>query len=1056
MSRVNLSPIVANRVLLSSAIVLAVLAPSYPTQAGTPAESNLKARAGLPPLPYTNSPAAIPNYLPGEKWGTQGEALSRMQLPLSPAASHPHLVTVPEIRTELWAAEPDILKPICMAWDERGRLWIAETIDYPNELQPAGQGRDRIKICEDTDGDGKADKFTVFAEQLSIPTAMVFARGGLIVIEAGHTLFLKDNDGDGKADERKILFEGWGTGDTHATASNLRYGPDNWIWGVVGYSGFDGDVGGKRVRFGMGVYRFKSDGSALEFVRSSNNNTWGLGFSEEGTVFGSTANNNASWYMPIANRYYESVSGWSASRMETIADKQDFYPVTAEVRQVDAHGRYTAGAGHALYTARNFPQEYWNRVAFVTEPTGHLIGMFRIEGRGADFAARNDKSFLASSDEWCAPIMAEVGPDGAVWMLDWYNYIIQHNPTPHGFKNGKGNAYETPLRDKRHGRIYRLAWEKARTVAPLDLSKADTAQLVAALKNDNQLWRLHAQRILVERGGTDAIPALQKLVQDRAVDVLGLNVGAQHALWTLQGLGVTGQVNVRRTIHTALRHRSAAVRRATVAAVPRDEAGAKALSEARLLEDPDAQVRLATLLALAEMPEQDAVGAAVYAAFRKEVNAGDRWLPHAATSAGARHHTGFLKAATGPAVRGTVQTLPDAVTEAIRVVSAHHATIDSEHGLATVLALQEAPAAVAAPVLDGLTAGWPAGKAPNISAAAEKQLLQLAQSLSDSARGSLIGLADRWGRRDLFTSLVASTAGALRGQLAGGSLKDAERIALARRLVTLDDRAESIQAVLALITPQTAPALTSGLLQAIGVSRQAGTAGEVLSAWARLTPSARRSAISMLLRRTEWAQGVLSAVEAGRLDRTDVATDQWGQLRNNPDRAVADKATVLSGKKVIKGSAEMEAVIEKLMPVANRTGDVARGRQVFETSCQICHALNGKGQRIGPDLTGIGVRPKSELLVEILDPNRSVEANYRLWTVVTKDGETVAGRLDTETATSVEILDTAGQKHAIQRKDIRSIEPSNQSIMPGGFEQLPADDLAGLLEYLAASAKQGK
>jgi hypothetical protein len=234
--------------LLSSAIVLAVLSPSHPTQAGTPAESNLKARAGLPPLPYTNSSAAIPNYLPGEKWGTQGEALSRMQLPLTPAASHPHIVTVPEIRTELWAAEPDILKPICMAWDERGRLWIAETIDYPNELQPAGQGRDRIKICEDTDGDGKADKFTVFAEQLSIPTAMVFARGGLIVIEAGHTLFLKDNNGDGKADERKILFEGWGTGDTHATASNLRYGPDNWIWGVVGYSGFDGDVGGKRVR----------------------------------------------------------------------------------------------------------------------------------------------------------------------------------------------------------------------------------------------------------------------------------------------------------------------------------------------------------------------------------------------------------------------------------------------------------------------------------------------------------------------------------------------------------------------------------------------------------------------------------------------------------------------------------------------------------------------------------------------------------------------------------------------------------------------------------------
>ncbi len=1048
------SPIDARRAFVSSAVVLAALSLGRTTHAGTMTESNLRARTGLPPLPYTNSSSAIPNYLVGEKWGTQGEMRSRMQLPLSPVESHPHIVTVPGIRTELWAAEPEILKPICMAWDERGRLWIAETIDYPNELQPAGKGRDRIKVCEDTDGDGKADRFTVFAEGLSIPTGMVFARGGLIVVESGHTLFLRDTDGDGKADERRVLFEGWGMGDTHATASNLRYGPDNWIWGVVGYSGFDGEVGGKRVRFGMGVFRFKSDGSQLEFIRSSNNNTWGLGFSEEGTVFGSTANNNASWYMPVANRYYEAVSGWSASRMETIADKQDFYPVTAEVRQVDAHGRYTAGAGHALYTARNYPQNFWNRVSFVTEPTGHLIGMFHLTARGADFTARNDKSFLASSDEWCAPIMAEVGPDGAVWMLDWYNYIIQHNPVPHGFKNGKGNAYETPLRDKRHGRIYRLAWERARKVAPIDLSKADTALLMATLRNDNLLWRSHAQRLLVERSGNDAIPSLLKLAQEPSVDPIGLNVGAQHALWTLAGLGVTEQSVVRRTIAGALRHRSAAVRRAALAALPRDAAGAKALSDARSLNDADAQVRLAAFLTLAEIPSQDALGAAVFVALRDEVNAGDRWIPHAATSAGARHHRGFLRAATGPAIRGTVQTLPDSVVESLRVVSAHHAAADSEHGLATVLGLQGASAASAAPVLDGLAAGWPSGKAPTISESDAKRLQTLASSLSDSARGSLIGLADRWERRDLFAAVVASTAAALRGQLGTDVLKDDERIALARRLITLDDRSESVKSVLALITPQTPPAMTAGLLQAVAVSRQAVTGEDLLSAWPGLTPAARRATVSTLLRRAEWAQALLGAVEAGRLDRTDVANDQWGQLRNNPDRIVAERARDLSGRKAIKSSAEMEAVIEKLMPVANRTGDPVRGRQVFETACQICHALNGKGQRIGPDLTGIGVRPKGELLVEILDPNRSVEANYRLWTVLTRDGETVAGRLDTETATSVEILDTAGQKHSIQRKEIKSIEASTQSLMPGGFEQLPPDDLAGLLEYIADSAKQ--
>jgi len=302
--------------------------------------------------------------------------------------------------------------------------------------------------------------------------------------------------------------------------------------------------------------------------------------------------------------------------------------------------------------------------------------------------------------------------------------------------------------------------------------------------------------------------------------------------------------------------------------------------------------------------------------------------------------------------------------------------------------------------------------------------------------------------------LVERTSAALRGQVAGEGLKDEERIALARRLVGLDDRPESIRALLTLITPRTAPSLGSGLLQAVALSRQASTADEILSVWPRLTPSARRAGVATLLRRKEWALALLGAVEAGRLDRTDLAREHWGQLREHPDRAVSSKAREVEGRKATRTNAEMEAMIERLMPVASQQGDVARGRQVFESACQVCHAMNGKGQRIGPDLTGIGVRPKAELLVEILDPNRSVEANYRVWTVVTRDGETVSGRLDGETATSVEILDTAGQKHVVLRKDIQSLEASDQSLMPGGFDQLPPEDLAGLLEYMAASAKR--
>ncbi len=415
-----------------------------------------------------------------------------MQQPVATEESMRHLVVPPGFEVKLFASDPEIYKPICMNWDERGRLWIAETVDYPNERQEEGQGHDRIVICEDTDGDGKADKFTVFAEKLSIPTSMVFSNGGVIVSQAPDMLFLKDTKGDGKADVRKVLFTGWGTRDTHAGPSNMRWGLDNWIYGTVGYSGYNGEVGGQKMSFGAGIFRFKADGSKMEYLASTSNNTWGLGINEEGDVFASTANGNPFVYLGIPNRYYESVRGWSSKTLEMIADTQHFYPITSKVRQVDNHGSYTAGAGAAIYTARAYPKDYWNRVALVAEPTGHLLGKFVVEPKGSGYVGRNDFNMLASDDEWTAPIIGEVGPDGAVWAVDWYNFIVQHNPIPKGFVAGSGGAYETSLRDKTHGRIYRIVYADAKANQPVNLANASPEQLVETLKNDNMFWRCNS------------------------------------------------------------------------------------------------------------------------------------------------------------------------------------------------------------------------------------------------------------------------------------------------------------------------------------------------------------------------------------------------------------------------------------------------------------------------------------------------------------------------------------------------------------------------------------
>ncbi|MBO0700272.1 MAG: ThuA domain-containing protein, partial [Zavarzinella sp.] len=566
--------------------------------------------ADVKPFEYMDVGKKIPNYTPSRQWGVQGEPFNMMQKPLDPEESAKHLVVPKGFRAELFVTEKELGgKPICMTWDERGRLWVALTMDYPNELNSPTKGRDKIVVCEDTDGDGRADKVTVFAEGLSIPTSISFARGGIIVFDATQTVFLQDTDGDGKADVRDVLFGTWNMRDTHGGPSNMQYGLDNWVYAMQGYNDSRVVVGGEPHRFRQGFFRFKVDQPAdagrspvatrLEFLRSTNNNTWGLGLSEEGIVFGSTANGNPSEFMPIPNRYYEAVKGWGASlQLRGIADSYKFKPITDKVRQVDWHGGYTAGAGHALYTARAYPKEYWNRTAFVAEPTGHLVGTFVIRRDGSGFRSSNPFNLLASDDEWTAPIMAEVGPDGNVWVIDWYNFIVQHNPTPQGFRTGRGAAYENDLRDKTHGRIYRVIHEGTGSVkdtgAQYSLAGASPEKLVATLKNPTLLWRRHAQRLLVERGNKDVLPALFALVRDTKVDEIGLNVGAIHALWTMHGLGALDGSNPEATAVAvaALKHPSAGVRRNAVQVLPMDEKAVDAILAAGLVRDPDPQVRL--------------------------------------------------------------------------------------------------------------------------------------------------------------------------------------------------------------------------------------------------------------------------------------------------------------------------------------------------------------------------------------------------------------------------------------------------------------------------------
>jgi putative membrane-bound dehydrogenase-like protein len=603
-----------------------------------------KYKSQMPTLVYRDEPN-IPNY-------EKRNPAPQYQEPLS-AEESAKLIQVPVgFDLKLFASEPDIINPIAMDWDERGRLWIIETVDYPNTvLDDDNIGDDRIKICEDTDGDGKADKFTVFAEKLNIATSIAFANGGIIVSQAPHFLFLKDTDGDDKADVRKIIIDGWGVTDTHAGPSNLKYGYDNQIWGVVGYSGFNGTIAGANRIFRQAVYRFKPDASSFELMTNTSNNTWGLGFTENNDVFASTANNTHSVFFGIPDKGVKGVEGIpQLNGSAKIDGHYAFHPSTDKVRQVDVFGGFTAAAGHNFYTARNYPKEFWNQVAFVCEPTGHLVHMARIEKKGAGFVEKDGWNLFSSADEWVSPVEAKTGPDGNVWVLDWYDFIIQHNPTPtlqrggYPATNGKGNAYENPLRDKSHGRIWRVV-NRTNVEQPIKLSKAEPDKLIEQLNNANLFWRMTAQRLLVERSNTDVLPKLYELAKDTRLNEFGYTYSAVHALWTIDGLvDISKDDNAKAVITAALKHPSAGMRKAAIQILSKRGLTEETLMQSNVLNDTDANTRLAAINSLIEIPVSESMGKTLYTLSLDEGVKNDEWLSKAVYVAAARHKKGFIDA----------------------------------------------------------------------------------------------------------------------------------------------------------------------------------------------------------------------------------------------------------------------------------------------------------------------------------------------------------------------------------------------------------------------------
>lgn len=454
----------------------------------------------LPELDYR--PAATPKD-PKDPVGP----LNEIQKPLSPEDSLKLAQLPPGFRIELFASEPMVVNPIAINWDSRGRLWVVEAFDYPHKIGTE-EPKDRIKIIEDTDGNGRGDKVTVFAEGLNICTSVLPVKGGAIATDGPNMVMLRDTDGNGKADRKEVLWSGIGLRDTHACVSNLKHGFDGWVYATVGYSGLDVTVNDVHHKSSQGVFRFLPDGTGFEVLQNTSNNTWGLSFTEDGDLAGSTANGNPSWYLSIPNRYFEIV-GRDPQQVAKADRGEKLAPITWDYFQNNPKGLHSSAAGHAVCTSQRFPKDWQNKRVFICEPPMHLVTAPTMRRRGDRFDTSGfEHNLYASADAWSAPVAAEIGPDGAVWIADWYNPICNHNPYRKHLKIGTGNAFQTDDRDRSHGRIYRVFPTGTKNDPQPKLESEADALL--ALNNPNLFWRLTAQRVLAEISNPERLAALAK------------------------------------------------------------------------------------------------------------------------------------------------------------------------------------------------------------------------------------------------------------------------------------------------------------------------------------------------------------------------------------------------------------------------------------------------------------------------------------------------------------------------------------------------------------------
>ncbi len=942
--------------------------------------------------------------------------------PLSPEESMGRMRVEEGLRVELVAAEPLIRDPADVAFDEAGRMFVAEIAGY-NQAEGA-RPRSRIRLLEDSDGDGRMDKSTIFADDLDLAQGLLPTRGGLIVTTNTGILFLRDDDGDGRADFQEVLFTCTPAIHVDAQMSAPRRGIDNWIHVNLGLQKKElaRPTAPERKLSLTTNFRFRQ--GTDEFGASEGAGQFGKAFDDWDREFFSQ-NRNPGMVAVLPQRYLERnpFAFLTRSHEDAVPAEGEgkVYPLKTFRTTSSAHaGTFTAACGTGVYRGDLLGREVAGSL-FVCEPTGALVSRWIVEPFGPSFRAHRaqpEREFLASSDEWFRPVNTTIGPDGALYIVDMYRRFIdgaRFFPDDYRAKNDMAAGAD-------RGRIYRImpkdAGKPRVTAMPREPEKR-----VALLEHPNGWQRDTAQRLLVEAGDASVLPAVEKILRGSSFAQARL-----HALWTIEGLGKLTPAHVAAALDDA----EPGVVENALWLAPRFVRTSDAIRERviKLASNENARLRFAALLAVGDLESADATKSLVQAAVH---DAEDTWMRTAILSAPATQSGEFLAAL---------------LREPTFISTGTRGHIELANGLAMILAAR-GKAAELKPVLAVFDAEGNWWKMAVVRGIAEGLRRQAANALPKTISallaapppelaGSLSGLEKAVASA---AAIVSDRSRPVSERLAAipliEHLPKADVAALIAPLLSSREPIEIQQATLETLTHLKRPIVTPILYAHLS---EMGTA-------------ARSGAMQYLQRNPA---ELLQKIKAGVLNPALVdSLGRWLILNS----AVEEVRTL--GQEIFgKMEGDRKALVQRYATAtASLQGSEARGHETFTQTCTVCHRFRGEGNDVGPDISDVRIKTPEMLLSDILDPNNAIDPQWEAYTVRVKDGRALVGRMASETNDAIVIKGPTGSE-TVPRASLVTAEPLGMSLMPQGLEAaIDEHRMADLLAYLrsepaAASATQ--